>query len=56
MMDMTNVASLDAVEAFAELVIHLAWAALITVSAIIVALSLRAFVSGLLRARFTRKP
>ena len=53
MTDMTNV---DAMEAFAEVVIHLAWAALITISAIIVALSLRAFVSGLLRARFTRKP
>lgn len=48
--------SVDAMEAFAELVISLAWAALITVSFIIVALSLRAFVSGLFRARFTRKP
>ena len=47
--------SLDAMEAFAEVVINLAWAALIVVSALIVFAALRTVVTSVLRARITMR-
>ena len=50
---MTDVASLDAMETFAELVVNLAWAALLALSLGVLAVALRSVIASVRRARIT---